>query len=207
LARCPTVAELAWVDSIETLTFTSDPSTGTLTCSAAQGSRDLTLLQQRAYQAVLLFSWIRFDSPLPWTDQALDGWLAHAIHGIDFRNDTQYSYCCEVGDVIVVQTKTPLWVLTANGGETWRATLSLAALLVHEARHNEGYGHTCGPWDQTVSELGAWGLQYYFQLWVGTHSDPSVVSKPYRTYAAQNAAQMGRFFCQPPAELVPHSGG
>ena len=202
LARCPTLAELAWVASIEALTFTSDPSAGGMVCSAALGSRDLTLLQKRAYQAVLLFSWIRFDSPLPWTDEELDGWLAHAIHGVDFRDDAQYSFCCEAGGIIVVQTNN-LWVLTASGlREIWQATLSLAALIAHEARHNEGYGHTCGAWDETVAELGSWGLQYYFLLWVGTHSDPSVVSEPFRTAAARTAAGMGRFFCHPPAELV-----
>jgi hypothetical protein len=202
LARCPTLAELVWVDSIEALTFTSDPSAGRIVCSAAQGSRDLTLLQERVYQAVLLFSWIRFDLALPWTDEELDAWLAHAIHGVDFRDDTQSSFCCEAGGVIVVQTNN-LWVLTASSrGEIWQATLSLAALFAHEARHNEGYGHTCGPNDQTVAELGSWGLQYYFLLWVGTHSDPSVVSEPFRTAAARTAAGMGRFFCQPPAELV-----
>ena len=82
LNRCPTPAELASVDSSVPVKFTSDPSAGVLVCRAADGSRDLTLLQERAYQAVLMFTWIRFDAPLPWTNLTLDKWFAHAIGGV-----------------------------------------------------------------------------------------------------------------------------
>jgi len=189
------------------MTFTSDPSAGELVCTAAQGSRDLTNLQERAYQAVLMFTWMQFDTPVPWTNQALDAWFAHAIHGIDFRGDAQYSYCCEPGSVLVIQTNN-LYVLTRTGdlNQTWDAVRGLAALYVHEARHNEGYVHTCstgeraGQNDNTPAELGAWGVQYYFLLWLGMHSDPAVIPEPFRSAARRDATSMlARFFCNPPS--------
>lgn len=197
LGRCPSAPELASVDSSVSMTFTSDPSAGQLVCTTAEGSRDLTLLQERAYQAVLMFTWIRFDAPLPWTSQSLDAWFARAIHGVDFRSDTQYSYCCEAGGVIVIQTNN-LAVLSVGSVRSWASIRSLAALFVHEARHNEGYGHTCGTKDNTVVELGSWGVQYYFQLWLGTHSYPSVASEKFRLMARQDAQSIQETeFCSP----------
>ena len=202
--RCPTPAELASVDSLVSMKFTSDPSAGTLVCTAAQGSRDLTLLKKRAYQAVLMFTWIRFDAPLPWTRLTLDAWFAHAIHGVDFRADYQYSYCCLTGGIIAVQSK-GLAVLTKSIAP-WDSVRWLASLFIHEARHNEGYVHTCttgdraGQNDNTIAELGAWGVQYYFNLWLGTHSDPALVPESDRKWAHHEADSMvSTFFCnQPP---------
>lgn len=204
LARCPSPAELTLVDSSLSMTFSSDPSAGQLVCHAENGSRDLTLLQERSYQAILLFTWVRFDAPLPWTAQNLDVWFAHAIHGVAFRGDAQTSYCCDPGGVIVIQTNN-LWVLTSTDDPRpmWDEVRSLAALFVHEARHNEGYGHTCGMKDNTVAELGAWGVEYDFLLWLGTHSDPAVIPEPFRSQAAVDASGMLRpdaFFCSPQAQ-------
>src|ERR1700737_995311 len=197
LGRCPSAAEVASVDASVSMTFTSDPSAGRLVCTTAEGSRDLTLLQERAHQAVLMFTWIPFDAPAPRTKLPLDAWFARAIHGIDFRGDTQNSYCCEAGGVIVIQT-TNLAVLTVGSARSWASIRSLAALFVHEARHNEGYGHTCGDRDNTVAELGAWGVQYYFQLWLGTHSIPSVGSENFRLAARQDAQILQDIeFCSP----------
>jgi hypothetical protein len=203
LDRCPSPAELAAVDSSVSMTFTSDPSAGRLVCRAAQGSRDLTLLQERAYQAVLMFTWIHFDTPLPWTNLPLDTWLAHAIHGVDFRSDSQYSYCCLPGGVIAIQAK-DLAVLSESI-PIWDSVRWLAALFIHEARHNEGYVHTCstgdraGQNDNTIAELGSWGVEYYFLLWLGRHSDPAIVPESFRLAARRDAESMpARFFCNPP---------
>jgi hypothetical protein len=208
LGRCPTPGELASVDSSVSMTFTSDPSAGVLVCTAAQGSRDLTLLQERAYQAVLMFTWIRFDAPLPWTDLTLDKWFAHAVHGVNFGNDSANSYCCLPGGVIAIQSKN-LAVLSTSI-VPWESVRWLAALFIHEARHNEGYGHTCttgdraGQNDNTIAELGAWGVQYYFILWLGTHSDPAVVPENLRLDARKDAATYpSRFFCKESATPSP----
>jgi hypothetical protein len=208
LARCPTPAELASVDALVSMTFTSDPSAGHLVCAAATGSRDLTLLQERGYQAVLMFSWIRFDAPLPWTSLSLDRWFAHAIHGINFTNDAPSSYCCLPGGVIAIQS-IGLAALSTSV-VPWDSVRWLAALFVHEARHNEGYAHTCttgpraGQNDNTIAELGAWGVEYYFTLWLGAHSDPSVIPESLRLEARQEAATFpSRFFCQETASPSP----
>lgn len=165
----------------------------------------MTLLQERAYQAILVLSWVRFDTPLPWTDKSLDTWFEHAIHGVDFRSDSQFSYCCEPGGLIVIQTNN-LYVLTPTDdpSQIWDEVRGLASVLVHEARHNEGYGHTCGTKDQTVDELGAWGVEYYLLLWFGTHSNVSPDS--YKQAARQDAAAMlhpDAFFCHPNASATP----
>jgi len=202
LGRCPTPAELASVDSSLSMKFTSDPTSGTLVCTAASGSRDLTLFQVRTYQAVLMLTWIRFDAPLPWTNLTLDVWFAHAIHGIESRSDAQYSFCCLPGGVIAIQTNN-LAVLDKSL-PLWESVRWLAALFIHEARHNEGFGHTCatgpraGQNDNTVAELGAWGVQYYFYVWLAEHTDHGVVPKADQAIARAEAADMlGRFFCQP----------
>ncbi len=204
LGRCPTTAELASVDALVSMTFASDPSAGHPVCAAAEGSRDLTLLQERAYQAVLMFTWIRFDAPLPWTNLTLNTWFARAIHGVSFTNDSQNSYCCLPGGVIAIQAKN-LAVLSESIAP-WDSVRWLAALFIHEARHNEGYLHTCttgdraGQNDNTIAELGAWGVEYYFTLWLGTHSDPLVVPENLRLGARREAATFpARFFCNEPA--------
>jgi len=219
LDRCPLPAELALVDSSLSMRFTSDPTAGQLVCTAAQGSRDLTRLQERAYQTVLMFTWIRFDAPLPWTSLPLDAWFAQAIHGVDFRNDGPYSYCCEPGGVIVVETPN-LSVLSPTyfydpDLKTFRYDVSgavrgLASLFIHEARHNQGYLHTCtsgaraGQNDNTIAELGAWGVEYYFLLWLGTHSDPAVAPEKFRSAARRDADVMpATFFCNPPPSPTP----
>src|SRR5256885_17202375 len=51
LGRRPTPAELASVDSSLSMKFTSDPTSGTLVCTAGSGSPALPLLQARTYKA------------------------------------------------------------------------------------------------------------------------------------------------------------
>jgi hypothetical protein len=49
----------------------------------------------------------------------------------------------------------------------------LLDVMAHEARHSEGYPHRCGTNDQTLQEMGAWGVEYYLDRWEGLHSTPS----------------------------------
>jgi hypothetical protein len=174
IARCPTAEEIAAMDALLTLHFESDPSAGTLVCSAAKGSADLTLLQQRAYQALLAMRYLSFDAALPWTDQPLLDWLAGAIRGIRYRHDIEISYCCDPQGIINIQTQnlaalsTDRWIDAQSG----TGLHGLVVLIVHEARHNQGFAHTCNTKDQTLAEMGAWGVQYWLQWWLAFHSDP-----------------------------------
>jgi uncharacterized protein (TIGR03437 family) len=97
------------------------------------------------------------SSPLPWTDKSLYDWFTSAIKGVRHRTDIPYSYCCDPAGIINIQASN-LAILQSNSADTLATYM---ALLVHEARHNEGLPHTCGTRDQTLNELGAWGVQFH----------------------------------------------
>jgi len=166
LAACPTEREIASVNAKITFNFESDPSEGMLKCKAADGSADLTRLQLRAIQAVMVMKYLKFKQPLPWTDQTLYDWFTSTVRGIRFRNDIPYSFCCEPDRVINIITKltaldTDFWV-----GPNREGNMGLMVLYVHEARHIETGGHPCGDKDNTINELGSFGVQYYLYRWL-----------------------------------------
>lgn len=171
LAACPTYAEIGQIDLDLTLDFSGDPTRGTLVCRASEGSADLTLLQKRTYNALLMMrDHLSFDAPLPWTNQPLYVWLLGAVRGIHFRDDIVFSFCCDPTGIINIQTG--IAVAQTNAlFDIWPFIKGFVALIIHEARHNEGYLHTCGTNDNTISELGAWGVQYYFNIWLVDHLD------------------------------------
>jgi hypothetical protein len=188
ISQCPTSAELAAIDADISIAFESDPAAGSLVCEASTGSVNLTRFQERAYQALRVMREIRFSRALPWTSQSLYDWFVAAIDGIRFR-DAIFSFCCDPPNVInIAASPNSAALFTAR----WMAADAplgledLVALLVHEARHNEGKPHTCaGIDDQSVGELGAWGAEYYLELWEGLYSgvfltSPDVYPSYYR---------------------------
>ena len=172
IGSCPTAAEVAEINGTFALSFEGDPTAGTLVCTTAGGSANLTRLQERAYQALRVMRRLAFQRPLPWTSQGLYDWLNGAIDGIRFRNDITFSFCCSPANTINVQTgnfaplQTTRWIDPSSG----TGLAGLVGLFVHEARHNQTGGHTCGAGDATVTELGAWGTQYYLFLWMALYS-------------------------------------
>ena len=179
LARCPTAAEAAAIDADFKLTFDADPTKGTLVCSAATGSVDLTLLQRRIYQTIQVAKRLTFSKPLPWTSKPLYDWLRGAIKGMRFRADIALSYCCDPANTIDVRIAdnqytmlTDRWVEPGRLG----GLVDLLVLLVHEARHNEGFLHDCGPNDKTIAQLGAWGVQYQLLTWLAEDADPTFLT-------------------------------
>jgi hypothetical protein len=179
LARCPTAAEAAAIDADFKLALDADPTKGTLVCTVAGGSADLTLLQRRIYQTVQVARRLTFSKPLPWTSKPLYDWLRGAIKGIRFRTDIALSYCCDPANTIDVRVAdntyvmlTDRWVDPARFG----GLVDTLVLLVHEARHNEGFLHTCGSNDKTIAELGAWGVQYQFLNWLADYADPAFLT-------------------------------
>jgi predicted porin len=68
-----------------------------------------------------------------------------------------------------------LWVSPNYLGDTSSSPsmLTMIALYVHEARHNQGYRHDCGNANQDANpdELGAFGVQYYFEEWMSKYLD------------------------------------
>jgi len=173
LTGCPSAADVAAIRSDLTLSFEADPTSGTLVCTTGAGSADLTELQRRVYQILRVVKAVSFSRPLPWTSQSLYAWLVASIDGIRFRDDITFSFCCDPPGYIDVNVTpssylvlTPRWIDPAIGGGLY----DTAALFVHEARHNDGKPHTCGANDQTLAELGAWGVQYYLGIWTALYS-------------------------------------
>ncbi|NCP16410.1 hypothetical protein GW866_05135 [bacterium] len=213
LARCPTAEEIASIDADIRLVFESDPTVGTLACTRADGSANLTPLQRGAYQALSLMKNLEFDQPLPWTDKSLYEWLINAIDGVRFRSDIENGFCCEPANIINVSTagyahlsqkEITQWMDPQSG---WGLVWSLMIIMAHEARHNEGYPHTCaaGPtMDNTIAELGANGVVYSLNTWLAYHTEPGFfyTNTPpdyYReqmAYAAASLRQVG--FCLEP---------
>ncbi len=191
IAQCPTAAQVRAIDSQLKLVFDADPTRNLpLACTAAAGSADLTPYKKRVYQSFVAMQQIPFDAPLPWTSKPLYQWLVSTIRGVHFRSDSAYSWCCEPGSLIVVHTAanqaTDNSCLMAGGTSRWIAPNvgcgmdAFIALVVHEARHNNGKPHTCGSSDNTIAEMGAWGVQYYFFRWLAEHTGDYLTPADYQ---------------------------
>jgi hypothetical protein len=216
-ASCPTAEQIASVTKDITLAFEADPTKGTLECKASAGSADLSPLEKRAYQSVLIMKGLTFDAPLPWTNKSLYDWFAGSIRAIRFRSDIAYSFCCDPADTINILVAensylmlTGRWVDPALAG----GLMDTMVLFVHEARHNEGYPHTCntGQDDRTISEMGAWGVQYYLLQWIAQHGDRAFLRAPggdpdiYRRIALDHMISVRRTrFCHEPT-MTPGPG-
>jgi len=180
LQSCPSEADLAAIDADLNLTFEHDPSAGDLVCHTTDGSRDLTSFKRIVYTTLLVMKELEFTQPLPWTSKPLYSWFIDTINGIRFRGDIDRSNCCEPGGVINIQTN-----LAVNNTDRWidpqfsTGAQDLLVLFVHEARHNEFGGHTCGTNDNTRAEMGAWAVQYYLYLFLANNSkDATFLSIP-----------------------------
>jgi hypothetical protein len=69
-------------------------------------------------------------------------------------------------------------------------------MLVHEARHADAsLPHTCGNLDNTIAELGSFGVQYSLMLWIGSHWPAATPAE--RDFALNRAALLRSFaFCR-----------
>jgi hypothetical protein len=179
---CPSAAEVEAIRSDVEIDFEVDPTEGTLVCTAAAGSADLTRLEERLFQAIALMRHLEFDAPLPWTGEALYPWFVHSVRGVRFRV-TENSFCCEPPGVINIAVHPERNAVYDDGFPT------LIEGLVHEARHADGgHLHNCGYKDQTLAEMGAWGVQYSLDLWMGRHSVGTVLTPQEREYCLNRAA-------------------
>ncbi|MGB8644315.1 MAG: hypothetical protein WCF84_03710 [Anaerolineae bacterium] len=213
LAQCPSSEKVADINAMLKLSFESDPTVGNFVCTAAKGSADLTLLQRRAYQTLQAMKSLQFSKPLPWTDKSLYDWFVNTIKGIRFRSDIPYSFCCDPRNIINIRIAsntyfllTDRWIDPQRGG----GLMDVVVLYAHEARHNEGYVHTCpmiqngapipNTNDRTVEELGAWGVQYYLLSWLANYGDPAFITDPYYREIARSDSEDIRKtrFCNEP---------
>jgi hypothetical protein len=180
ITRCPSAGALAAIhaDLDVSFEFGALPYPNEIVCTAEQSGRALTHLEERVYQALIAMRALHFDRALPWTELGLYEWLVDSVEGIRVRDDVGVNHCCTPPEgksgqyVNLTVTSEPtvlasdLWA-SANGG-----LVGLVSLLVHEARHTL-LPHSCGAGDdQTISELGALGAQYYLYSFLAFHSDP-----------------------------------
>jgi hypothetical protein len=191
LGTCPTPPEIARIDSDLRLEFLDDPTAGTRPCSAGAGSADLSRMKLRVYQALLLMQRLEFNSPLPWTTSAtLYEWFVGVVRGIRFSSSFSISSCCNPARVLNVVTGLASFQESSNTpGVRSQTIVSTMGLFLHEARHAEGWRHSCGTDDRTIDEMAAWGVQYYWNLWASNHTRaPSTVFMlPARAAAVDSA--------------------
>jgi hypothetical protein len=106
--------------------------------------------------------------------------------------------------------KTDQCIVNDKGEGLIQATL----LYAHEARHNEGFLHTCrirNGDDNTLEEMGAWAIQHYLALWIAQYGDRAFLASPdnYRLAALQDAevTRLTRFckelYTEPTVTLMP----
>lgn len=170
LADCPTAQEITEIDSKIKMSFEADPTAGVLVCTAAAGSADLTREQKNAYNAVRIMKHLTFDAPLPWTDQSLYDWFTGTIQGIRYRSDITSHSCCGTPPTINIKAE-----LHAFYSDRWTAVGKLMTLYIHEARHTY-MAHQCQWRDNTIAELGAYGVEARLNEWLAYHIDPDFLA-------------------------------
>jgi hypothetical protein len=173
---CPTSYEIERLLAEIPVAFEADPTAGSTPCMGGGGMGTLTEMQRRAYLTIMVMRHLSFDAPLPWTDKNLYRWFADTVEGIRFRSDIANSSCCDPAGVINIRVAdnmyivlTDLWVDSHLAG----GLMDTMVLYVHEARHIEFGSHTCGNRDNTIAELGAWGVQYRLLEWLARHANPA----------------------------------
>jgi hypothetical protein len=191
LLVCPTAAEVASLDPIR-IEFDTATRSGALVCRAADGSVDMTAIQRYAYRGMLFLKNTRFNAPLPWTSGDAWQWFVGLDPRVYFFSATGASNCsnCQRGTAEVN--------INLDGGVnlTWPNLVTLAGILVHEARHIEVGMHRCGVNDFRADDLEAFGVHYYYRVWVSQRTDPATLPAEYRPYLDwSNCAMRNSAFC------------
>ena len=94
VAVCPTAAELATVSDVRVV-VTGVAASRPLVCRASEGSADMTYHMRRVRQALILMKELRFDAPLPWTDnRTLWEWFRGLGVGMNVVMDDSNNSCC-----------------------------------------------------------------------------------------------------------------
>lgn len=194
LLACPTAGQIATINPIQ-IEFNAAARSGALACRASEGSVDLTAIQRSVYHAVLFLKNTRFDAPLPWTPDVW-GWFVELNPRLYFFSGSSagLTNCtnCQRGTAELNINLGP----EQQTMETWPNLVTLAAVLVHEARHIEVGNHRCGVDDVKADDLEAFGVQYYYRVWVSQHTSPATFPSEYRPYMDWSNCQMrNSVFC------------
>lgn len=189
LRTCPNDAELGRIQADFEIVFDSRARLPEYSCTPARIVAGEGNPRLAVFQALRAIEALQFEAPLPWTGLSLYDWLGEAIDGLVLTT-TDISYCCDAANRIVLkagllsQPQYAVWYDPSAG----IGLMNLVGLIVHEARHSEIGGHTCGNDDQTLNELGAWGVQYWMFTWMSDHAHAGLLTEQ-ETSAAHEAAQ------------------
>jgi hypothetical protein len=188
LTSCPSEAELERFNSDFHILFDQTISYPPYDCHNGTGPNGEVNPKLALFQGLRVIHALHFTQPLPWTETNLYEWLKAAINGIVIT-DTEFSHCCDMSMWISLkadllnQPDYRLWINPQSGS----GLIGLIGLIVHEARHAEIGGHTCGNDDQTLEELGAWGIQYYLFQYMAEYTPSDFFTQEQRQMAINHA--------------------
>ncbi|MBN1859265.1 hypothetical protein JW848_08685 [Candidatus Bipolaricaulota bacterium] len=129
------------------------------------------------YQALHVIRHMKLSEPLPWTDLHPYEWLKSKIGAIVVSSTMESDHCCKSVDVSWKSGRTLAVTIRSASGDPldWRRSWinrqsgvgleGLVLLMFHEARHVD-VPHTWGSGDATLSETGAWGVQFTIAQWI-----------------------------------------
>lgn len=135
----------------------------------AQYTDELSLVQ--ALRAVYYMDRDRCGH-LPWTPLSLYEWLRSKVGGFDISSTATFDSCCGLRpDGSAYITLRAANDATREYHRTWEGAAEWIALLMHEARHRDGFPHvSCcpsgpGACDQSYDEtnLSPYGIQYWLE--------------------------------------------
>ena len=199
LMTCPTEAEIGLFESKLDLDF-NDTNVRPYACLEGV---DPDGYNQRltTYQALRVMRFLTFDEPLPWTDLSLYDWLTQAIPGMWFFEGQDFNGCCDAKDRLMIKVSAPTSLNTSIYSHfywppTGTGLMGLVALFVHEGRHAERFPHTCGFSDATLDELGSWGVQHYYYIWLADHTPLDALTAIEREGASWGATSALEQICE-----------
>ena len=179
-------------------------------CSGTVSQRTVLSDALAVYQALRVIRHMKLSEPLPWTDLHPYEWLKSKIGAIIVSSTATYDHCCHAVDVSGKPEGTlAITIRKASGSLLERRTSwvnpqsgvgldGLVLLIFHEARHVD-VPHTCGSGDATLSEMGAWGVQYTIAQWIADRRIEigTSISSYYRDAARWSAQLALERICEP----------
>jgi hypothetical protein len=196
MGSCPLDCELSAIDRDFSIIFDEAAELPDYECVDGEDPSGDNNPKLTFYQLLRTVAALEFNQPLPWTDLPLYEWLRNSITGFVITDSPQ-SYCCDTHGRIVLSVDDLSRPLPARWDSPHPGVglCDLAGLIVHEARHTEVGPHTCGENDTTADELGAWGAQYYFYVWLAEHTAPGLLSDLELQCAMAHAQMNEIHFC------------
>lgn len=194
LALCPSAAQMTMLQDDFDVVFLEPPS-GDLVCTSAAGSADLTRVQERVYQSLLVTTELKFDAPFPWTDLTLYAWLKESITGIRVSSEFTTPGLDAVPGYIDLPATGLSAYLTLRWVDPQMGTGmdGLVGLIVAYA----GYMTATEPECVGGEPNGVGAAGYFFMTWLADHSDPDFltaddIGPSYYRDAARDAAEQAR---------------